>query len=60
MRKLHDERIKLEEQFEEERKALLAKYQGLEEPLNASRRSIVVRAHTRTSDVTNMPLHKYR
>lgn len=42
MRKLHEERIKLEEQFEEERKALLAKYQGLEEPLNASRRSIVV------------------
>ena len=43
MRDLHQDRIKLEQQFEEERIALLHKYQSLEEPLNESRKGILVR-----------------
>jgi len=41
MRTLHEERVKLEEQFEEERRALLFKYQGLEAPINTQRKQIV-------------------
>lgn len=41
MRKLHHQRMELEEKFEEERKALLQKYEALEEPLNQSRRGLV-------------------
>jgi len=41
MRKLHHQRMELEEQFEAERKALLQKYQALEEPLNQSRRALI-------------------
>ena len=43
MRKLHHLRMELEEKFEEERRALLKKYEALEAPLNQSRRSLVVK-----------------
>jgi len=42
MRKLHEQRVKLEEEFEAERVALLLKYQQLEGPMFTARRNILV------------------
>jgi len=42
LRKLHEERVRLDQEFEKEREALCRKFMALEAPLHDSRRQILV------------------